>query len=87
MYNLVIVRKLILYCEFSRDVCSHTILSNNEIIGALWAKIIQFPKISFLERHATKPVNQWLAGFFVRAYKMFLVDVDFCNVFDLRYRP
>ena len=35
----------------------------------------------------TKPVNQWLAGFFVRAYKMFLVDVDFYNVFDLRYRP
>lgn len=45
-----------------------------------------FPQISQLVLHSTKPVNQWLAGFFVRAYKMFLVDVDFYNVFDLRYR-
>ena len=66
VHNLVVGRKLILYCEFSRDVCSHAILSNNEIIGALWAKIIRLPKISFLERHATKPVSQWLTGFLLK---------------------
>ena len=59
---------------------------HNGSAASLPLKPHNFLKISFLLRHPTKPVNQWLAGFFVRAYKMFLVDVDFYNVFDLRYR-